>query len=59
MTNETTQNTTTVTDAPKFEQMPQLLSAPEPESTAAKVAKRIVLILVVVAIRLVVHAMFR
>jgi hypothetical protein len=39
--------------------MPQLLSAPEPESTAAKVAKRIVLILVVVAIRLVVHAMFR
>jgi hypothetical protein len=57
MTNETTQNTNPA--APKFEQMPQLLSAPEPESTAARVAKRIVLILVVVAIRLVVHAMFR
>ena len=57
MTNETTQNTNPA--APKFEQMPQLLSQPEPESTAAKVAKRTVLILVVVAIRLVVHAMFR
>ncbi len=60
MTNEITNNTNAAeVPAPKFEQVPQLMSEPEPESVAGRVFKRIVWIMVLVVIRVVVHAMFR